>query len=134
MFKQPKSCNADLSVAQILCESHGLSCNRYDGMSITTMKNMQTMRKSRSHWKHVVLEAKEYTHTARAFARLMLAKLLCSTAPSVEASIYNNEVTFMTADPTKNNMYKKLIRICILQMTTHLNDRMVYLDKTTIAT
>jgi hypothetical protein len=41
------------------------------------MKNIQVMRKSRSHWKHVVLEAKEYTPTAR----LVPAKL-CSTQPS----------------------------------------------------
>jgi hypothetical protein len=51
--------------------------------------NMQVIMKMSSHWKHVVLEANEYTSAARVVARPVLAKL-CSTALSVESRIYPN--------------------------------------------
>jgi hypothetical protein len=57
-------------------------------MSKTTIMNMHVIMKMSSHWKHVVLEANEYTSAARVAARPVLAKL-CSTALSVESRIFS---------------------------------------------
>jgi hypothetical protein len=55
-------------------------------MSRTTITNMQAITNISSHWKHVVLEASEYTSAAREVAWPALARL-CSTALSVESRI-----------------------------------------------
>ncbi|KAG0488181.1 hypothetical protein HPP92_006992 [Vanilla planifolia] len=51
------------------------------------MMNIKVIKKLMRHVKHVVLEVSDYTSTARALARPVLAKL-CSTAFSVESSTY----------------------------------------------